>query len=186
MRHLHAHFLCRKRAGDRGVHVAHDDGPVGPILLEDLLEGDHDPGRLLRMAARTRPQVVIRRRDRELPEEDLGHVFVVVLPRVHDRDAQVDACRRGAPLPGIERADERRDLHEDWARIGNDGYGERFHHFDSSVAAFRKTSDTVASGSRQISVASSALQSMLFTWSERTAPDTFMRAGIGMHPHFFG
>ncbi len=46
-------------------------------------------------------------------------------------------------------------------------------------AAFRRTSDTVVSGSRQISVASSALQSMLFTWSERTAPVTFMRAGIG-------
>jgi len=52
VRHLHAHLLCRERAGDRGVHIAHNDDPVGPILLKDLLEGDHDPGRLLRVASR--------------------------------------------------------------------------------------------------------------------------------------
>ncbi len=62
---------------------------------------------------------------------------------------------------------------------GNDGDGEGFRHFESSVAALRKTSDTVDSGRRQMSCASSALQSRLFTWPERTAPETFMRAGIG-------
>jgi hypothetical protein len=35
-------------------------------------------------------------RDRELPEEDLGHVLVVMLAGVDDRDAQVDAGRAAA------------------------------------------------------------------------------------------
>jgi hypothetical protein len=69
---------------------------------------------------------MVRLRDRKLPKEDLGHVFVVVLPGVHDRDAKVDAGRRDVRFSGVERADDRRDLHEVGARAGDQGDGKRF------------------------------------------------------------
>ena len=46
---------------------------------EDLLDCDHDPGRLLRIASRPDLKVVILLRDGKLPEEDRGYVLVVML-----------------------------------------------------------------------------------------------------------
>ena len=90
------------------------------------------------MASRADLQVVIRLRDRELPEEDLGHVLVVMLAGVDDRDAQVDAGRRSVRFTGVEGADDRRDLHEVGARPGDDGDGVGFHRLPPITARNRR------------------------------------------------
>jgi hypothetical protein len=52
VRHLNAHLLCRQRAGNGGVDIAHNDNEVGPIFKQHLLERDHYPCRLSHMGTR--------------------------------------------------------------------------------------------------------------------------------------
>src|SRR3990172_5139097 len=101
VRHLHPHLLRGERAGDRGVHIPHDDDPFGPIHLKYLLEGHHDLRRLLRVASRAHLQVLVGFRDRKFPEENLRHVLVVMLHGVDDRNPQIDAGCQGRILSGI-------------------------------------------------------------------------------------
>jgi hypothetical protein len=103
-------------AGDRAVHVAHHEHGVRPVLEQHRLEALHDLGRLHRVRAAADAEVQVRLRDSELPEEQIAHVRVVVLPRVHEQrfdfGARCEGLHQGGYLHQVRaRADHVHDLH---------------------------------------------------------------------------
>ena len=95
----------RRRQGRVGVAVHQD--PVGPVLLEHGLEGDHHLPGLGAVVGRADRQVDVGGRDLELVEEALRHVVVVVLAGVDDDvlDAGLAAAAAiGASLTNCGRA----------------------------------------------------------------------------------
>ena len=72
----------RRRQGRVGVAV--DQHDVGMLRLDDRLEPRHDGAGLRGMAAAADAQMVLRRRDAEIVEEDLRQLRIVVLTGVHD------------------------------------------------------------------------------------------------------
>ena len=92
-----------ERRADGGVDVARDDHQVGALGAQHRLESLQDARDLLRVASRPDPQKVVRLRNAELVEEDLGHQPVVVLPGVDDRGGPI-----GKAL--AHRSDHRRHL----------------------------------------------------------------------------
>ena len=90
--HRHADLGGRKRAGERGVHVAHNQQRVRSLSLKQLLERHHRRAGLYRVRAAAHPERPRGRRNLEILEEDVRHERVVVLPGV--RKARIDAGRR--------------------------------------------------------------------------------------------
>jgi len=86
--HGDVQLLGRDRAGERRVDVADHDHEVRPLGQADLLEGDHDPGRLLGVGPGAGAEEVVRRGQAEVPEKGLGHPCVVVLAGVHEPAVQ--------------------------------------------------------------------------------------------------
>ena len=96
------------RAGSGRIDVADHDDPVGLLRHRHLLVGDHHAAGLLGVRTAADLEVEMRLRHREVAEERIGHVRIVVLAGVHDR----------RPAPGLlrQRMVQRRDLHEVRAR----------------------------------------------------------------------
>ena len=97
-------LLGDDRAGQRGVDVAdHEDG--GRTLGHaQLFEADHDLRGLLGVAAAAGGHEHVRLGNAEFFEKDVVHFAVVVLTGVDDLEGQ---C-----LLGLQRTDDRRNLHE--------------------------------------------------------------------------
>ena len=105
---LEVHLHCGEGAGEGGVGVAVDEGPVRLVLLEDLVHpGEHRAG-LAAVGAGTDGEVHVRCRDPQVREEDVAHRGVVVLSGVDDDVLDV------VPLRGGIR--DRGELDELWAR----------------------------------------------------------------------
>ena len=90
-------------AGDwLSLALDHHD-QIRAVCETDVLETDHHPGGLHRLAGGPNLQVAIRHWQRELAQKSLRHRLVVVLPGVDEY--LPDARRR------LQRLHERRDLH---------------------------------------------------------------------------
>ena len=74
-----------QRARQRRVGVAVDDQPVGAVVERDRLDAREHGGRLRAMGTGTHLEVAVRRRDRELAEEQVRHRVVVVLAGVQQK-----------------------------------------------------------------------------------------------------
>ena len=94
----HYHNPVRSRA-----EIAHAVGAGRGEIGEELLERLHDLGRLRPVGARADTEVDVRLRDAELPEEDVGHLVVVVLTGV---DEQLLDVVRAEPLEDGRRLGE--------------------------------------------------------------------------------
>ena len=82
--------------GERGIRIAVDEERVGLFSEQHLLESDEHASGHLRVGAAGDPQIIIRRGDPHLAEEDLRHVFVVVLAGVDKDLGMLTAQRAGA------------------------------------------------------------------------------------------
>ena len=114
MDHRNARLGARQCAGERRVGVAIDEHDVGSLVLHHRLElCEHRAGlRAVRSAADV--QMMIRRGDAELLEEDVRHPVIVVLAGVHQHFREAAAQRRAER----RRFDELRARSED---------GQEFH-----------------------------------------------------------
>ena len=102
--HGDAEFGAHQRGGDGRIHVAIDHDQRRLRLRYDGLEVADDGGGLLRMRARAGLQVEVGHGHRQLLEEDVGHVDVVMLSGVNQ-----DLAHEGISGKG---ANEGRRLHE--------------------------------------------------------------------------
>ena len=104
---LEVHLHRGEGAGEGGVGIAVDEGPVGLVLLEDLIHpGEHRAG-LAAVGAGADGEVHVRCRDPQVREEDVAHRGVVVLSGVDDDVFDI------VPLCGGIR--DRGELDELWA-----------------------------------------------------------------------
>ncbi len=103
----------RQGAGQGGVRVAENDHRVGPLAQEHALHAREGAGGLVAVRAPVDPEVKARPGQPELRVVDLGHVAVVVLSGVD----------RPRPKRAVERAQERRRLHELRPRAHHQGQG---------------------------------------------------------------
>ena len=93
----------RERRCQRRVDISRDDDQIGPQFHEQSFELDHRSRRLLGVRSRSDRELVVRRRKRQLGEEDIVDLAVVVLARVNQ--ALLDV-----PEP-LELRVDGRDLH---------------------------------------------------------------------------
>src|SRR5205823_14902499 len=95
---------------------------------QDLpLEGDENPGCLLRVRTRTDAELHIGPRELEILEESLRHVVVVVLARVHE-----DLLEDPGPLAHL--GEDRRRLHEIRPRAHHVHHSHRWSHATRTVS----------------------------------------------------
>jgi len=99
-----AQLLGDDGAGERGVHITDHQHRIGALRLAQLLEGEHDLGRLLRVRAAAGAQAHVGLGNAQFLEEHVVHVPVVVLTGVHDLP--------GEAAVGLERTHDGCDLHE--------------------------------------------------------------------------
>jgi hypothetical protein len=92
------------RAGGGGVDVTDHDQPVGPVRHRDLFIGDHHAAGLLGMTAGADAEMVIGLRQRQVREDRVRHVGIVMLAGVDQHRLEIG--RSGQRVP------ERRHLHE--------------------------------------------------------------------------
>jgi len=134
VRHAHPQLGRRECARQRGIGVAVDQGPVRPLRLKHLFDPDqHLPG-LPAVPARPDAQRIVRLGDGELLEEAMGHLRVIVLPRV-DQDLRVAGpwgaqdATHGRSLDELRSgADDCNDLHNITCgvlRYAKNPYGQR-------------------------------------------------------------
>ena len=77
--------LCAHHgAGGGGIHVAHYDERVGALALRHSLVGDHGAAGLLGVRTAADLQMVGGVGQRQIAEEGIRHIGVVVLPGMHD------------------------------------------------------------------------------------------------------
>jgi hypothetical protein len=107
----------RERTGDRRIHVAVDDDPVGLEALQHRVEIDEDLAGLNGMGVRTDSQVHIRFRKSQFVEEPVAHRHVIVLAGVKQ-----DLLQPSTRTPGMKH---RGHLHEIGARAN---YVEELRH----------------------------------------------------------
>ena len=117
VRHRNVQLLGDDGASQGRIDIAHHQHRIRLLRLAQLLEGQHDLGRLLRVAAAARAHEDIRLRNAQLLEEHLVHLPVVMLAGMDDLEAQ--AAMR------LQGAHDRRDLHEVGPRTGDQI--DRFH-----------------------------------------------------------
>ena len=90
-----------------GYIAEHHDG-IEVFGLHELLERNHDPGRLHRMRSRAHPQVMIWLPNAEIVEEDIAHRCVVVLASVNQVNVRSltlsSASRTGLTFMKLGRA----------------------------------------------------------------------------------
>ena len=101
-----------ERAGERRVDVAGHDDELRPPLEQHLLDADERPRGLLAVGAGADAEEDVGLGQPELVEEDVGHLRVVVLARVDERDLDSGL---------LERAVDGRRLHEVRARADHEG-----------------------------------------------------------------
>ena len=113
-----------QRAGERGVHVADDDDPVG--LLRDDRPARRPPSRAPsgpRGSPEPTPRLTSGRGDVQLIEEHGRHLLVVMLAGVHQ-----PVRHQRAPRPSAARCtqpvNDRRHLHEVGSRAGDEQQAE--------------------------------------------------------------
>ena len=104
-----AELRAHERARERRVNVSNDERPIGFFFQHDRLEALHHGCRLRGVRARADAEIHVRLRQAEIVEEGVGHLRVVVLPRMNDERRKLSL----APLHGF---DNRRDLHKVGAR----------------------------------------------------------------------
>jgi hypothetical protein len=78
----------------------------------DGLEARENGGRLGRVRSRAHAKIDLGPGNAEFPEEDLGHVLVVVLSRMHQHRVNARLFRAQGPIVGSDALDERPDFHE--------------------------------------------------------------------------
>ena len=100
-----------ERAGERRVHVAGDDDHVRAPLEQHLLDADERLRGLLAVRAGADAEEHVGLGQAELAEEDVGHLRVVVLAGVDERDLDSGL---------LERAMDGRRLHEVRARADHE------------------------------------------------------------------
>ena len=109
-----AEFLGGEGAGNRRVHVSHDDHPIRTMFQARRLERHHDARGLLGMRAGAHLQVDVGLGNAEVAEEVVRHVPAVVLAGVDE-----EQIGGGMPVsPRGERPVNRGDLHEVRAGAG--------------------------------------------------------------------
>ena len=86
------------------VHIPDDDNNIGFLSDANLLKLHHYAGGLLSMRSRADSKVYVRNRNAEVPEENIGHPFVVMLPGVDKNALQIGRF--------LHLVHERSDLHE--------------------------------------------------------------------------
>jgi hypothetical protein len=119
VRDLYTELRRHERAGERRVHIAHDDEHIRGELQEHRLERRHRARRLLGVRAGADAQIRIRLGEPELLEEHVRHGAVVVLAGMYEN------LLKGAAVT-IHRVHERRGLHE----VGTCAYDvQNFHVF---------------------------------------------------------
>src|SRR5262245_3045462 len=105
MRHWNMQLGCGKRSGQSGVRVAVDHEPRWTLLEQDVLELFDHPSRVLTVTSTANAQVIVRGRKLEFFKENIGHIGVIVLPRM---DQYLVDVRARAP----ERTGDHRRLDE--------------------------------------------------------------------------
>jgi hypothetical protein len=117
------HLIRNERAGKRRVDIPNDNHQVRLFLLDDRFEGCHDAGRLLRVAPASYSQIHVGPGQLQLAEEDIAHLFVVVLARMHNFGLEPIVLLQG-PVQGSH-------LHKIWARAND---AKDFHAASARVA----------------------------------------------------
>src|SRR5690348_11348984 len=94
MSNRHSGLRCRKGGRNSGVDVSVYEHNVGFKTQAQRLESRHDFSRLSCVGCRTDTQVVIGRREAEIPEKRFRHIRMVVLPSVYDDVLDTSRAKR--------------------------------------------------------------------------------------------